>query len=286
VIGCPRIYRLGRLQSPFLDHRIRKLDEMHYLEPKVFRGQIEHLRIIRLPHPVALRATQDHRLRPGGFYGVDIAARQCLRFIDHADGVERVPATPLIRHQHERRAGGIEDLRRGLGDLGVQVGGRAAHKVEDIPLGSHLDVTSQPFLPVLVGGAKLVVGLCDILGHLLVGGHGTRAILYGLDSQRLQGELDFEVEVSLTAHITGAAQGVRVDDFQEFRSPLKSSFSHRNADSHFAESAIGIEIIPGIARAPRAEVDSRHVGVLHPVASFTFNAPAHIVNKIIQLSYF
>ena len=141
------------------------------------------------------------------------------------------------------------------------------------------------FFLFCVGRAELVVLFRDVLGDLLVGGHGACAILDGLDPQGLEGQLDLEVEVPLAAYVTGAAEGICIDDLEELRSPLQPSFGHGRADSHLAEGAVGVEVVPDVAGASRAELDARHVGVLYPVAALALDAPAHIVNEIVQLSY-
>ena len=172
-----------------------------------------------------------------------------------------------------------------LCDRGVPIGGGAANKVEDIRFLGNLNIARQPFLPVFVGSAELVVGLCDVLGHLLMGRHRARAILHGFHSQRLQGQLDFQIEIPLATHIAGAAQGICIEDFEEFWSPLKLPLGHGCTDPHLAKGAVGVKVVPYIAGASRAESHARHVGVLYPVAALALDAAAHIISEVVQIGY-
>ena len=123
------------------------------------------------------------------------------------------------------------------------------------------------FFRFACGRAELVVLVRDVLRHLLVGGHGARAVLDGLHPQGLEGQLYLEIEVPLAAHVAGAAQRVRVDDLEELGRPLELPLEHGEADPALAEGAVRVEIIPHVAGASRAEPHARAYRCAPPSSS-------------------
>ncbi|MBA7687952.1 hypothetical protein ES703_96426 [subsurface metagenome] len=214
---------------------------MDHLEAKLVGGDIEQLGVVDLPHSVAFGAAEQQGLGaclPDLF---DVALGQLPRLVNHAHRVEDIAAAPLVGHEHERSARGLEYLYRRLGNLGAGVSRRAADEVEHIGLFRRFDVAGQPLVAVGVGGAEAVMLFGYILGHLFVLGHGALAVLDRLYAERLEGELYFQVEVALTAHVAGAAEGAGIEYLEQFVGIFHPAFEHSRPDSHLAVGAVGVE---------------------------------------------
>src|SRR5271157_1267713 len=121
MVGKPEIYVSGWFQPAISYRAIGKLKEMYHLKAKVGRGDIEHLRVVHLPHPVAFGTGCNERFCARCLDSLDIPFCDLRSLIDHAHRIEYVPATPLVLHDHKRAAGGIQNLSRSPGYLIVGV---------------------------------------------------------------------------------------------------------------------------------------------------------------------
>ena len=227
-----------QFQFAVCDGLVGKLDKVDDFKTEVRGCNAEHLGIINLPHTVTFGTARHQRLCARCLDRRDIVFGDLFRFVDHTHRIDRVSTALLVFHKHELGSGGVEYLCRCLCDTGVDIRCGTSGEIDHVCLVGDLDVLREPFFPVFMGCAELVMFCGNVLCDLLVRGHRACAVFYGLDPQGFKCEPYFQVKVTLATDITCPAERIGVDDFEQLVGPFEFSFVDCKAYSHLPESAV------------------------------------------------